>query len=209
MTLSVFSFLQVCQKSRHRSLQRRKQKYTMRNISNAPFQSFWDSFPSQFHFFDEVTERGKRRNIRRLFGAPPSLRLLCAGENQRRGRKEPPALQRKEEREREQRLVFAGAAAIPGQSPPFPFLSFPFRLVCSLSLPSSPDSMDRISIKQSLNTILLPSLPPPFFSGSIWCLGRALVSATGRRERRREESMLPFSPTRNVLMELITRIPRW
>ena len=132
----------------------------MRNISNAPFQSFWDSFPSQFHFFDEVTERGKRRNIRRLFGAPPSLRLLCAGENQRRGRKEPPALQRKEEREREQRLVFAGAAAIPGQSPPFPFLSFPFRLVCSLSLPSSPDSMDRISIKQSLNTILLPSLPP-------------------------------------------------
>ncbi len=82
-----FSLLQV----RHRSLQQREQKYIMRSISNAPFQSFWDSFSPQFHFFDEVTERGKRRNKRRLFGAPPTLRLLCAGENQRRGRKEPPA----------------------------------------------------------------------------------------------------------------------
>ncbi len=183
----------------------------MRNITNAPFQSFWDSFPSQFHFFDEVTERGKRRNIRRLFGAPPSLRLLCAGENQRRGRKEPPATPAKR-RERERAEVgFCWRCSHSWPKSPFP-LSFFLLSACVLPLPSSPDSMDRISIKQSLNTILLPSLPPslhPFFlavygvSGGLWCPRRG----DGRGGERNQCYL--FHRHANVLMELIARIPRW
>lgn len=138
------------------------------------------------------------RNIRRLFPSfssfAPSPFVRRREEIKREREKRLVRVKRGEE----QRLVFAGAAAIPvsplGRSP----------VPCSsLSLSPWPDSMDRISIKQSLNTILLRLPPFSFsahpFSGSL--LYRATVSRLRRpvaRAIRRETSHSSFRPASTV-----------